>query len=756
MAQPHVVTPGETRVGLSLSARLVILVLASLLPMLTFNFGRQYLAYRESVEETYDRTLQDARRTAVAIEQTLNAHIAVIETLALSDSLRDRNMDGFRGQAEKVVARSHPGTNIVLLGENGHQFMNTIVPRGAQLPVRPYLVADRKTFATGQPVVSDFFVAAVSARPLITIDVPVKGADGQVESILSINPGMGVFAETIRREGFPETWVVSVFDSQGVNIVRTLRPERFVGQKAGAELLALMLAQREGQLDALSREGIRLVTAFSRLPGFDWTVAIGVPHEELTSPALAAAVRTLVVGGLLLIASLLLALYAARDIARPIASLRTLAALAGDPEVASGPPRTGLREADEVALALQAAQQKRRRSEEEKEQAQAALGSSEAKLLQSQKMEAIGNMTGGMAHDFNNLLGVIVGNLDLARPLVKDRPEVDELIGESLDAALSGADLTRRLLAFARRQPLQAALVRLNDVVGGMAKLLGRTLGENIEISLDPAPHVWPVLADPSQIEASLINLATNARDAMPNGGQLKIVTGNAHLDADYVQSRPEVSPGDYAMIEVSDTGVGMSAELTTRIFEPFFTTKERGSGTGLGLAMVFGFMRQSGGHITVHSKPGAGTTFRLYLPRAAVDSEGVEPASSPPLSGGAGETVLVVEDNAALRRVAVRQLRELGYRVLEAENAAAGLLTLEHERVDLIFSDVVMPGGMDGFALAKRVADRWPNIAIVLASGFSEATAHDRSATSVRLLSKPYRKSDIAHAIRQALDAGK
>ena len=240
----------------------------------------------------------------------------------------------------------------------------------------------------------------------------------------------------------------------------------------------------------------------------------------------------------------------------------------------------------------------------------------EGQLRQSQKMEAIGNLTGGMAHDFNNLLGIIVGNLDLARERGGSDAELQEMVGEALDAALRGADLTRRLLAFARRQPLRPVRIDINELVSDTVRLLRRLLGEDIEISLELAEKIWPVTIDPAQLEASLANLATNARDAMPKGGRLIITTANRHLDADYVAVHADAAEGDFVMIEVSDTGTGMSEEIISHIFEPFFTTKEAGKGTGLGLSMVFGFLRQSGGHVNVYSEPGAGTTFRLYLPR--------------------------------------------------------------------------------------------------------------------------------------------
>ena len=333
----------------------------------------------------------------------------------------------------------------------------------------------------------------------------------------------------------------------------------------------------------------------------------------------------------------------------------------------------------------------------------------EAQLHQAQKMEAIGNLTGGMAHDFNNMLGVVIGNLDLLRDLKGGDPDIDELTREALDAAFRGADLTRRLLAFARQQPLRPQRVDVNELVSGIARLIRRTFGEDVEISLDLAAELGSVVVDPAQLEASLTNLATNARDAMPEGGRLVIVTGNRTLDADYAAQHTEVVPGDYVMPEVSDTGSGMAPEVMHRIFEPFFTTKGRDKGTGLGLSMVFGFIKQSGGHIGVYSEPGIGTTFRLFLPHTIKEVPAVKDSNVVPLAHGKGETVLVVEDNEALRRVVTRQLAELGYRVLAAEDAAAGLELLDRQSVDLLLTDIVMPGGINGRELARRARLRWP-----------------------------------------------
>ncbi|MEO6396162.1 MAG: ATP-binding protein [Devosia sp.] len=391
----------------------------------------------------------------------------------------------------------------------------------------------------------------------------------------------------------------------------------------------------------------------------------------------------------------------------------------------------------------------------ERVRSEASVREGERQLVQAQKMEAIGNLTGGMAHDFNNLLGVIIGNIDLLSESVGDDTDTQLLASEALAAAQRGADLTRRLLAFARRQPLQPQLVQPNELVGGIVKLLGRTLGEAVEISLELAPDIAMTMVDPAQLEASIVNLANNARDAMPKGGRLKISTANRQLDAEYVASHVEVIPGDYAMIEVSDTGVGMPQAVLERVFEPFFTTKELGKGTGLGLSMVFGFVRQSGGHVHVYSEEGIGTTFRLYLPRAQGDARAASAIAAPAASAGGGETVLVVEDNESLRRIVLRQLTSLGYQCLEANGAGAALAILEAVPVDLLFTDVVMPGGMNGYELGRLTRTRWPMTKVLLTSGFPEEKLNGNAAApwNMRLLNKPYRKEELARVVRDSLE---
>jgi len=381
----------------------------------------------------------------------------------------------------------------------------------------------------------------------------------------------------------------------------------------------------------------------------------------------------------------------------------------------------------------------------------------EDQLFQAQKMEAVGQLTGGLAHDFNNLLAVIIGNLDIMAELAPSSPEHAELGAAALEAALSGAELTRRLLAFARRQPLKPEEVNANELVSGITRLLARTLGEDIKITLDLDPATKPVFVDRIQLETAITNLANNARDAMPAGGQLFVATRNGYLDRDYIEKHPEVEFGEYVTIEISDTGQGMAPEVVERIFEPFYTTKGVGKGTGLGLSMVFGFLKQSAGHVSVYSEPGLGTTFRLYLQPSQSTSQTNVVVEAPSLQPDYKneEIVLVVEDNPSLRTVVVRQLEAIGLRVLEAENAQMALGVLKDEpRVDLVFTDVVLPGNMDGYALARAIKENYPNLKIIMTSGFPGMRFNEtKLANGLPLLSKPYRKQDLVRMVREVLD---
>ncbi len=389
----------------------------------------------------------------------------------------------------------------------------------------------------------------------------------------------------------------------------------------------------------------------------------------------------------------------------------------------------------------------------------------EEALRQSQKMEAIGQLTGGVAHDFNNLLTVIMGGLDtIVRQMEKLPSEAAvSKINRSADMALRGArraaTLTQRLLAFSRRQPLAPKRIDPGRLVSGLADLLQRTLGETISLETISGAGLWQTLADPAELENALVNMAVNARDAMPKGGKLTIETTNASLDEAYVAGITEpVAAGQYVLIAVSDSGTGMDPDTLNRVFEPFFTTKEVGKGTGLGLSQVYGFVRQSGGHIRIYSELGEGTTVKIYLPRAVGVEQVADSAevTAPNALGGGDEVVLVVEDHDDLRSYSTGVLRELGYRVLEAPNGRRALEIIQEEHdVALLFTDVVLPDGMDGRRLADEACRRRPGLKVLYTTGYTRnAIVHNgRLDPGVQLISKPFTYAELAQTVRRVLD---
>ncbi len=381
----------------------------------------------------------------------------------------------------------------------------------------------------------------------------------------------------------------------------------------------------------------------------------------------------------------------------------------------------------------------------------------EKELRHSQKMDALGKLTGGIAHDFNNLLTVILGNLQLIEKSSQQDQPVHAFVQAALDAGVRGAELTKRLLAFSRQQLLAPKVTNVNKLVTEIEPMLKRSLGEDISFKTRFADDLWLTEIDPSQLENAIVNLAVNARDAMRGGGQLRIETSNLSLHEDYAAPEVEVTAGDYVLLTVSDTGTGIPEDILSQVFDPFFTTKESGKGTGLGLSMVYGFVTQSKGHIKTYSEEGHGTTVKLFLPRTQSAIEDTSATSTRKAIIPAGhETILVVEDEAAVRRIAVALLSELGYRAVEASTGAEALAILsDDEDIDLVFSDIVMPGGMTGIGLARHVHQNYPHLKVMLTSGYIDTDIVDSNflQSGEVVLNKPYQREELAHAVRDVLD---
>ena len=442
-------------------------------------------------------------------------------------------------------------------------------------------------------------------------------------------------------------------------------------------------------------------------------------------------------------------------------SERGLAGLASEAAVAIDNTRLtqGMqREIEERARAEEALRDLNTTLEHQVAERTAELRRNEEALRQSQKMEAVGQLTGGIAHDFNNLLQVIIGNLEaLQRNLPSDSARLQRAANNAMAGAQRAASLTQRLLAFSRRQPLNPRPVDPNALVGSMSDLLHRTLGETVSVETVRGAGVWRIEVDPTGLEAAILNLAVNARDAMPDGGRLTIETANAYLDEAYIRTHSEVTPGQYMVLSISDTGMGMDEATIAQAFEPFSTTKPVGQGTGLGLSQVYGFVKQSGGHLKIYSEPGDGTTIKIYLPRFdSTEGEDIESVPQVAPEGSSAETILVVEDDADVRAQSVEALGELGYRVLQAADGPSALRLLRREaHIDLLFTDVVLPNGLTGAQVATEAAEIQPGLKILFTTGYARnAIVHNgRLDPGVQLITKPYSFADLAAKIRDVLD---
>ena len=393
------------------------------------------------------------------------------------------------------------------------------------------------------------------------------------------------------------------------------------------------------------------------------------------------------------------------------------------------------------------------RTAESLERQRAAIEDLNQKLSQSQKMEAMGQLTGGVAHDFNNLLTVILGNSEYLAERLAANKELHGIADSIATAAERGSELTKSLLAFARKQPLMPKDIDIGQKILDMEQLLRRTLGEHIECEFLLDSGLWPASVDPGQLASALLNLVLNARDAMLEGGRLTVEVRNISLGQSDVDVNGEARPGDYVMVAVSDTGSGMIAEVASRAFEPFFTTKEVGKGTGLGLSMVYGFAKQSGGSMQIRTSPGHGTAVKLFFPRIDASHGNDAPAADPVAAPAGGETILVVEDDDMVRAYVEKELKELGYRVIVARNGPAALAILRTpEEIHLLFTDVVMPGGMFGPELARQSLKLRPHLKILFTSGYSEQPVNSLDGIETRILNKPYRRTDLAFMLRSVL----
>lgn len=690
------------------------------LPAVLFVFAAwlNYRAHFRFADEGIERSLDVLHEQALRGFQSTELAISTVDEVlrGSTDENVRANEEALHDRLKQIVGQVSQVQSIWVFARNGRPLLSSSVlpaPQSMDNSDRDYFRAQLA------PQAGTYIGETISSRsggdPVFTVSRRRPMADGTFAGVtvaaLSSDEFHRFYAEIGRSPGSYS----ALLRSDGVFLARFPTPAQPAARLDEKSVLrqAIMRVPASGVFDAASQlDGVDRRIGYRKIPGYPLYVLAGIERATIIKEWWSAMSSHLIFG------------------------LPATALLFGV-----------------LALAMQRTQ----RLHAEAERRQAA----EEALRQSQKMESIGQLTGGVAHDFNNLLTVVIGNLELAeRSLDKSQEAADGRMRRLLQNAMQGAhraaNLTQRLLAFARRQPLKPEPVNGNELISGMSDLLHRALGETVQIEIVAAAGLWLVEADPIQLESALLNLAINARDAMPEGGKLTIETCNAFLDENYCRQHAELSPGQYVMLSVSDSGSGMTREVLDRAFEPFFTTKPAGQGTGLGLSQVYGFVKQSGGHVSLYSEPGHGSTIKVYLPRYIADVRPQDTRETLVPAGQGSETVLVVEDDADVRAYVVDALRQLNYVLFEAAEAvgATNLLERHGAAIDLLLTDVVLPG-TNGRQLADEAQRRHSNLKVLFMTGYSRnAIVHQgKLDADVELIQKPFTQAALAVKVRSVLD---
>jgi len=709
-----------------------LLAAAIALPLVIFAVAAT-ISWREHQIDARDR-LQ--RSLGTVYEHALK----VLETVELASRYLDEmlndaadpdiraNEDAFHRRLKSLTDILPQFADIWIVDADGHPVVSGTVfpiPHNLDLSDRDYFRVHKNNEVQGLYVGNVVTARATNARGqprFFSLSRKRVGVDGGFGGVTVISVSPDYFRDYYAT--LTQPIVAALVRGDGTVLARYPElPQNATRLTQGGGLAMQIEAQRDtGTLTGRSAvDGKERIYAFRKLPRVDLYVTTGVDTAEITDAWMLGMSRHLIFG------------------------LPATAAL--------------------IALVLMAlARTRRENAANEMLRAEIVRREeTEEKLRQAQKMEAVGRLTGGIAHDFNNLLTAIIGNLDLALRRLDGPDRVRGWLSNSRQAGERAATLVQRLLAFSRQHPLEVKSVDINRLVSGMSELLGRSIGETVTLEAVLAGGLWNAAIDPNQLENAIVNLVVNARDAMPEGGRLTIETANAHLDETYVESAgEEVTPGQYVMVAVSDTGSGMSREVVNRAFEPFFTTKPTGIGTGLGLSQVYGFVKQSGGHIRIYSEPGVGTTIKMYFPRLTGRTdipEWLERGAAPAIAASPDgtETVLVVEDDPQVNKLAVEALQERGYRVMSAPDGPAALKLIENAQpIDLLLTDVVLPGGMNGRQLTDAVLKLRPAIRVLYMTGYTRNAIihHGRLDPDIDLLTKPFTADALTRKVRRMLDA--
>jgi signal transduction histidine kinase len=759
---------------ISMRGYLILLVFSVLLPVVVFAgiaFWKYYTSELTRIEEDLHN---EARKLALNVDRELSGQLAILQTLGVSQRLAERDYAGFYRQAEQV--KQFASINILLRALDGQHLVNTRVPWGTPLP-RNRAEGDDEVVATKKPYITGVITGTVAQRPIYTITAPIIEND-RVALFLNLSLELSDLNDLLK-ENIDPGRIAGILDQRLNFMARTQHFDEVIAKPAPASLRE-QAAGGDGVWRGLDSEPQMVRGGYARSKVAGWVIFVSLPEKAIQASLLKALWTLAALGALLVGAALLVAYALGGRLSRSIGVLADQAAALGRGEavVARALP---VREVNQVSTELAAAATVLREREVERDEAERELrdmstsldrkvtertqelvgemarrAETEETLRQVQKMEAIGQLTGGIAHDFNNMLAIVMGSIDLGlRRLQRGETAIEKHLTNAQDGARRAASLTQRLLAFARQQPLAPEPIDANKLVAGMSELLRRSLGETIQLETVLAGGLWRAHADANQLESAILNLTVNARDAMPEGGRLTIETGNAYLDDAY-SAEAEVPAGQYVLVAVTDTGDGMSAEIMAKVFDPFFTTKTVGTGTGLGLSQVYGFVRQSGGHVKIYSEPGEGTTVKIYLPRlrGAAETRAAAAESETIPTNDGSVTVLVVEDEEGVRNHAIESLRELGYKVIAADSAEAALALIDgHPEIGVLFTDVVMPG-MNGRRLSEEATRRRPALKVLFTTGYTRnAIVHNGMLDpDVNLLGKPFTLDQLARKVFETL----
>ena len=740
---------------MSLRTRLLVLVaLATLVPAILV--GLRFLQNRTSEIQAALVTLSaTANNISNDLDEKIQGTAQLHYGLARARDLDTRDKAACSAFLSAVREKYSQYTGILTIDPDGMLFCDSLrTDRTLDLNDRGYF---RQALLATDVVTPEPVFGRLTGASVLQIAYPARSETGELKFVLLASFNLQKFAE-FHRERLPQAMEILLLDESGTVLVRPptggwIAP---AGESMANTDLFRLATARTGEhvaevKDIDGRVRVWAVADSSAIRDSGLHIMVGQSKEDLVAAAnrrLGEDIAILTIVSLLLFAGVwtLGELGIRRQVGR-LAAMATKLGL-GDLSARIAPPFPGGELGGLMSVLNGTAESLQRQ--------RTAIEDLNQRLRHSQKMEELGQLTGGIAHDFNNMLTVITGTIDILSEAVADKPRLAAIAKLISEAADRGAEMTGHLLAFSRKQPLQPRETDIGILMDEADQLLRSTLGEHIEIETISRQDVWPALVDPSQLSSALLNLAINARDAMPSGGKLTLEASNVILDGSYPEG--DIQPGSYVLIAVSDTGTGIPEAIRDKIFEPFFSTKDVGKGTGLGLSMVYGFVKQSGGNIKVYSEEGHGTTFRIYLPQALhAQSEIPAEETTEAALEGRNEIILIVEDDELVRTYVTSQLKSLGYNPIPAANAAEALAIVDSGApFDLLFTDVVMPGALNGRQLADQVAARRSPLKVLFTSGYTQDAIvhHGRLDPGVLLLAKPYRKADLARMLRVALAA--